>query len=369
MILSFSLNISIITFDTAVADISTACPWLSSTAAKPMISGIVIFAWAPTPAMRCVKFARYGAEAVQFCDNSLITEPTASRAFSVPSRCSSPKMFVNFERVSVAPSPRSSKATLIWSAAFTNPNTSSCEVLPNRPASCANLFNSSRPVLVSIFWNSSFKSSTSEAFIPVNLRTFAISWSISAKALTAERPARMMPVIAAAMPASAVCQSLSFRFMRSHKLSFSRSCELMLAISAFTRLIAWHCLFHSSEPRSKPLRFRFSCTSTLFSSFGDASSSRCRACSTPCAALSICDICLLVSFSSRFSFVSCCLFPAFAAFSIAFSRLEACALSFTSISSACFPFTVSVTVALVLIDDIRLSFLRVNLSAKISTLK
>ena len=260
---------------------------------------------------------------MQFCDNSLITEPTASRAFSVPRRSSSPKMLVSLLNVSVAPSPRSSKATLIWSAAFTKPKTSSCDVLPNRPASCANLFNSSRPVLVSIFWKSSFSCSTSEAFIPVNFRTFAISWSISAKAFTAERPAMMIPVMTAAMPARAVCQSFNFLFIRSHRLSFSRSCEFTLAISAFTRFIASHCLFHSSLPRSSPLRLRFSCDNVRFSSFGEVSSSRCRTCSTPLAAFSICEIWRLVSFSSRFSFVSCCLFPAAAAFSMAFSRFAA----------------------------------------------
>ena len=113
MIWSCCLNISIITFDTAVEDISTFCPCESSTAASPMISGMVIRACAPTPAMRCAKFARYGADAVQFCESSLMTEPTASRAFSVPSLSSSPKMFVSFDSVSVAPSPNSSRATFI----------------------------------------------------------------------------------------------------------------------------------------------------------------------------------------------------------------------------------------------------------------
>ena len=260
---------------------------------------------------------------MQFCESSLMTEPTARRAFSVPMRSSSPKMLVSLLNVKVAPSPKSSSATLIWSAARTKPRTSSCEVLPSLPASCASLFKSSRAVRVSIFLNSSLSSSTPEADSPVNLRTFAISWSISAKAFTAERPAMTRPVTAAAVPAIAVCQSLSFRFMRSHRLSFSRSCELTLAISAFTRLTASHWRFHSSLPRSNPLRLRFSCERVRFSSLGDASSSRERTFSTPLAALSICEICLFVSLSSFFSRVSCDLFPAAAAFSIAFSRLAA----------------------------------------------
>ena len=150
-ILSVSLNKSMISFDNAVADISTAWPCESSTAANAISCGIVIPACAPTPASRCENWARYGADAVQFCDSSLITEPTASKERSVPSLASSPKMFVSLESVSVAPSPRSSRATFIWSAAFTNPSTSSCEVLPRRPASCASRLRSSREVRVSIF--------------------------------------------------------------------------------------------------------------------------------------------------------------------------------------------------------------------------
>ena len=111
--LSCCLNISIISFDTAVADISTAWPCESRTAANPIICGIVIWACAPTPAIRLAKLARYGAEAVQFCESSLITEPTDRSAFSVPRRSSSPNMVVSFESVSVAPSPSSSRATFI----------------------------------------------------------------------------------------------------------------------------------------------------------------------------------------------------------------------------------------------------------------
>ena len=44
--------------EAAVADISTAWPWLSKTAARPMICGMVISACAPTPAIRLAKLAR-----------------------------------------------------------------------------------------------------------------------------------------------------------------------------------------------------------------------------------------------------------------------------------------------------------------------
>ena len=57
-ILSFCLNMSIISFERAVADISTACPWLSRTAANPIICGIDICACEPTPAIRFANSAR-----------------------------------------------------------------------------------------------------------------------------------------------------------------------------------------------------------------------------------------------------------------------------------------------------------------------
>ena len=141
---------------------------------------MVISAWAPTPAIRLAKLARYGADAVQFCESSLMTEPTDSSAFSVPNRSSSPKMLVSLESVSVAPSPSSSSATLIWSAAFTNPMISSFDCLPSLPASSARMFSCSRLERVSIFLNSSFRSSTCSLAMPVNLRTLAISASMSA---------------------------------------------------------------------------------------------------------------------------------------------------------------------------------------------
>ena len=203
-----------------------------------MICGIVISACAPTPAIRLAKLAKYGAEAVQFWESSLITEPTDSKAFSVPSRSSSPKMVVSFERVSVAPSPSSFSATLIWSAARTKPRISSFDCFPNFPASSASTFSCSRAVRVSIFLNSSFKSSTCSLVMPVNLRTLAISASMSANALTADRPAIIKPVTAAIIPMSVVCQSFILRLKRSQKPSPSIRSAFTRAISAFTRLMA-----------------------------------------------------------------------------------------------------------------------------------
>ena len=199
---------------------------------------MVISACAPTPAIRLAKLARYGADAVQFWESSLITEPTESSAFSVPSRFSSPKMLVSLESVSVAPSPSSSSATFIWSAAWTKPRTSSLDFFPSLPASSANMFSCSRPVLVSIFLNSSFKSATCSSVIPVNLRTLAISASMSAKALTAERPAMIRPVMAAIIPIKVVCQSFIFRLKRSQNPSPTDKSAFTREISAFTFLMA-----------------------------------------------------------------------------------------------------------------------------------
>ena len=175
---------------------------------------------------------------MQFCESSLMTEPTDSRAFSVPKRSSSPNMVVNLESVSVASSPSSSRATLIWSAAFTKPIMSSFDCLPSFPACSANIFNCSRPERVSIFLNSSFKSATCSLVIPVNLRTLAISASISAKALTAERPAIIRPVTAAIIPIKVVCQSFILRLKRSQNPSPTVSSVLTLASSVFTFLMA-----------------------------------------------------------------------------------------------------------------------------------
>ena len=313
-------------------------------------------ACAPTPAMRLPNSAKYPALAVQFCERSLITLPTASKLFSVPSRASSPKMLVNFERVSVAPSPSSSSATLIWSAALTNPKTSSFDVLPRRPASSASRFKSSRLVRVSIFLKSSFSSFTSLSARPVNLRTFAISASISAKAFTALRPAITSPVPNAAAPARMLPHLSTKPLMRSTSPEFSScvslSSSFTSAICALTRLIASHCLFHSSVPRSMPLSERFSSRSTRCSSFGVALLSRCMTFSTPCVALSICAICLFVWRSSRWKRFSWTLSPAAAALVILSSSSAACFFSCSSIFCACLPFTVSVTVALVLMSDI-----------------
>ena len=57
-ILLGSLNKFMMSCERAVADISHAWPWLSNTAAKAMICGIVIPACAPTPAMRLPNSAR-----------------------------------------------------------------------------------------------------------------------------------------------------------------------------------------------------------------------------------------------------------------------------------------------------------------------
>ena len=285
-----------------------------------MICGIVIFACAPTPAIRFAKLARYGAAAVQFCDNSLMTEPTARRDLSVPRRSSSPKIEVSLESVKVAPSPRSSSATLIWSAALTNPSTSSFDVFPRRPASSASRFKSSLEVLVSIFFSSSFKSSTCSAVIPVNLRTLAISASMSAYAFTADLPAMTSPVTAAAAPMIVVCQSLSMRLNLCQRPSESRISSLTRESSAFTFLIASTCRFHSWVPLSIPSNCFLSVLSVLFNSFGVALSRFRSTFSTPTVADSICAICRFVCFSSLWSLFRDCLLPLLAALSIAFSR-------------------------------------------------
>ena len=56
----------IIVLDRAEAAISTFWPLASSVAPNARISGIVMFAWAPTPARRCANSTRYGFDAVQF---------------------------------------------------------------------------------------------------------------------------------------------------------------------------------------------------------------------------------------------------------------------------------------------------------------
>ena len=112
-------NNIIISLDKALADISTFWPLASSVAAKASISGIVILACAPTPAMRWAKLTRYGFAAVQFCERTFTVEPTASIASLVPSICSTPKMLVSLAMTWVAPSPKSTSATLMMSAAST----------------------------------------------------------------------------------------------------------------------------------------------------------------------------------------------------------------------------------------------------------
>ena len=291
---------------------------------------------------------------MQFCESSLMTEPTDSRAFSVPKRSSSPKMVVSLLSVSVAPSPSSSRATFIWSAAFTKPIISSFDCFPSLPASSASTFSCSRLERVSIFLNSSFKSSTCSAVMPVNLRTLAISASMSAKALTAERPAIIRPVTAAAIPMRVVCQLFILRLNRSQNPSPTVNSVLTLASSAFTFLMDSVWRFHSAVPLSMPLSWRFRVANVLFSSFGVALSRFLRTFSTPSVALSICEIWRLVSFSSFLSLVSLALSPALAASSMAFCKSTDFLFKLSSISWACFPLTVRVTVAFVLIDDILL---------------
>ena len=78
--------------------------------------GSVMPAALPTPPIRLAKFARYAELAVQFWDSSVIVEPIDSSACSVPSSLLMPKMSDSFDSTSVAPSPMSDSATLIWSA-------------------------------------------------------------------------------------------------------------------------------------------------------------------------------------------------------------------------------------------------------------
>ena len=269
-------------------------------------------------------------------------------------------MLVSLESVKVAPSPSSSNATLIWSAALTNPKTSSLEDFPSRPASSASLFKSSRLVRVSIFLKSSFSSFTSSSANPVNLRTFAISASISAKAFTALRPAKTSPVPTAATPAMMLPHLSTKPLMRSTSPTFSFSVSLSSSLteanSAFTRLILSHCLFHSSVPRSMPFKDFLSSRSVRESSLGLALSSLFSTFSTPWVVLSICPIWRRVCFSSRWNFFSWTLSPAAAAFVILSSRSLACRFNCSSIFCACLPFTVSVTVAFALMSDIVFPF-------------
>ena len=103
----------------AVADISTFWPCASSVAAKAIISGIVIFAVEPMPAIRCANSTMKGLAAVQFCERWLTVEPILSIASRTPNICSIPKMLESLAMVCVAPSPRSTRATLIMDAAST----------------------------------------------------------------------------------------------------------------------------------------------------------------------------------------------------------------------------------------------------------
>ena len=137
--------------------------------------------------------------------------------------------------------------------------------------------------------------------------------------------------------------------------SVSLSSSLTFAISAFTRLILSHCLFHSSVPRSMPFKDFLSSLSVLFSSLSEALSSLFMTFSTPWVALSICPIWRCVWRSSLCNFFSCTLSPAAAAFVMRSSKSEACFFSCSSIFCACLPFTVSVTVAFALISDIILT--------------
>ena len=168
----------------------------------------------------------------------------------MPSRSSSPKMDVSLESCNVAPSPSSSNATLIWSAALTKPKTSSSEVFPRRPASWARRLSSSREERVSIFLNLSLRCSTSSAVMPVYLRTDAISCSISAYICTAFFPAITAPVRAATPPMATVCHSCHLLLNRSKKVCDLASSPLTRAISSFTNRILCACAVHASEPRS-----------------------------------------------------------------------------------------------------------------------
>ena len=277
-----------------------------------------------------------------------MTEPTDRRAFSVPRRFSSPKMPVSFESVRVAPSPRSSRATLILSAARTKPSTSSCDCFPSRPASWARRFRSSREDRGSIFLNSSFSFSTSSADIPVNLRTFAISCSMSAYAWTADFPAMTKPVTAAPKPTSAVWQSLSQRLKRDHSPCCGCICSLTLPSSSFTALILAICSSHAFEPRSMPFSCDCKVRRALFNSRGVALSRRCMTCSTVAEDDWICCISRLVLRSSLWSFAIVALSPAFAALAIPFSSLSASVSKRRNICCACFPLTERVTVAVLL---------------------
>ena len=197
---------------------------------------------------------------------------------------------------------------------------SSFDDFPSLPASSARIFSCSRLVRVSIFFSSTFKSATCSAVIPVNLRTLAISASISAKALTAERPAIIKPVMAAMAPIIVVCQSFILRLKRSQNPSPRASSPFTLASSAFTFLMASVCRFHSIVPLSIPFSCFFKVVRVLFSSFGVALSRFFRTLSTSTVALSICEIWRLVSLSSFLSFVSLALSPVLAASSMALCK-------------------------------------------------
>ena len=178
---------------------------------------MVRLACEPMPAIRCANSTRYGFDAVQFCERTFTVEPTASIASLVPSICSTPKMFVSFAIVCVAPAPKSTRATLMMSAASTYPCTLSKVFLPKRPASCASSLSFSRGVRVSRRINALFSSSTDFSVIPVYFRVLASCSSISAYAFTAFLPAITKPVTAAAMPIMKVCALLSQLFIFSHR--------------------------------------------------------------------------------------------------------------------------------------------------------
>ena len=159
------------------------------------------------------------------------------------------------------------------------------------------------------------------------------------------------PVTAAAAPAIVAPHSLIPLLTRCSSVSDCRNSAFTRSSSAFTALILATCAVHASLPLSMPLSCRRSSESVWFSCFGVALSRRRITSSADAVADCICLICAFVWFSSFCRRFSEALSPLRRALSMAVSSCVAFCLRLSSISCACRPLTVRVTVASVFSSD------------------
>ena len=166
MVLLVSVEIKVFK---AVPPISACWPSASSVPASAIRSDMESPAASPIAPIRFTTSTIGPAEARLVWDISLIAEPVASKAFSTPSFCVSPRMAFTFIswRTASAPPKSSPNATSNWLPAFTNPNTSSLAEIPNLPASYARSWSSCCAVRVSILSISRLSSATDSVESPV----------------------------------------------------------------------------------------------------------------------------------------------------------------------------------------------------------